>query len=85
MTAKDYDENFDDAGLCRTPRIAVIMSQCHADDRRKTNTREVIAVNDGRSNAPLLGLITIADLIGSWKKVKDRIALLCESLSSNTT
>src|SRR5947199_3507601 len=41
--------------------------------------------NSGRLNTPLLGSITIEDLIVFSKRIINRIVLLCESLSSNTT
>src|SRR5213080_458558 len=41
--------------------------------------------NSGRLNTPLLGSITIEDLIVFSKRIINLIVLLCESLSSNTT
>jgi IS5 family transposase len=54
-------------------------------DRRKINTRSVTVGNVGKSKGTLPGLTTAIAWIAFLKKVKKLIALLCESISSDTT
>jgi len=65
-------------------RIAKTMSPSPEGDPQKISTKDGTVVNGGKSREALLGSTTTVGSIASWKKVRNLIALSCESFSSNT-
>jgi hypothetical protein len=83
--ANHSDKHYVNVESYRTPSIVRIMLRFPKGDRRKISARNVTVGNVGRSKETSLGLTTAIAWIVFLKKVKKLIALLCESISSDTT
>src|SRR5215467_10767415 len=83
--ATHSERNYVNVGSYQTPSIVRIVLRFPKGDRRKISARNVTVGNVGKSRETSLGLTIAIAWIVFLKRVKKRIAPLCESISSDTT